>query len=68
LFGETGLPWSLQGLPALNDIDQDHHDRDDQENVNESAHRVRRDQSKKPEDKQNDCYGPEHFSSPPSLV
>jgi hypothetical protein len=52
----------------LNDIDQYHHDRDDQENVNESSHRVRGDQTYRPEDKQNDGNGPEHFSSPPAVI
>src|SRR5660398_148655 len=65
---QRSTPWSLHGPSTLKDIDQHHHDRDDQENVNESAHRVRGDQTQRPEDKQNDRYGPEHFSSPPSVV
>jgi hypothetical protein len=58
----------LQGFSTLKDINQYHHDRDDQENVYESSHRIRGDQTKKPEDNQNDRYGPEHFSSPPAVI
>jgi hypothetical protein len=61
-------PWSLQDLSTLKEINHYHHDRDDQENVNEPAHRVRGDQTQRPEDDQNDGYGPEHFSSPPAVI
>src|SRR3990172_2580651 len=64
---QRSIPMPLQGLSSLNDIDQYHHDRDDQENMNESSHCVRADQAKEPEDKQNDCYRPEHISSPPPV-
>src|SRR5659263_552033 len=67
-FPQRCTPWSLHGPSTLNDIDQYHHDRDDQENVNESTHRVRGDQTYCPEDKQNDGDGPEHFSSPPAVI
>jgi hypothetical protein len=49
-------------------IHQYRHDRDDQENVNESSHRVRGDQAWRPEDNQNNGYGPEPFSSPPVVI
>jgi hypothetical protein len=39
----------LQGAPALNQLDNQHHDRNDEQNVNESAQRVGADQSKQPE-------------------
>jgi hypothetical protein len=61
-------PRTLQGFSTLKDINQYHYDRDDQENVYESSHRVRGDQTKKPEDNQDDRYGPEHFSSPPAVI
>src|SRR5659263_129567 len=67
-FPRRCTPWSLHSPSTLNDIDQHHHDRDDQENVNEPAHRVRGDQTYRPEDKQNNGYGPEHFSSPPAVI
>ena len=54
-------PWSLHGLSSLNDVNQYHHDRDDQENVKESSHRVRGDQTQSPEEKQNNGEGLEHF-------
>jgi len=58
LPGKT--PGSLQA-PALNDSYQYHHDRDDQENVNESAHGVRGNQAKQPEDDQDNRNSSEHF-------
>ena len=35
---------------ALNDLNQNHYHRDDQEDVNDSAHRIRGDETQKPED------------------
>src|SRR5450759_1603658 len=67
-FPQRCTPWSLHGSSTLKDIDQYHHDRDNQENVNESSHRERSDQTQRPEDKQNYRYGPEHFSSPPAVI
>src|SRR3990172_8034189 len=64
---QRSIPRALQGLSSLNEINQYHHDRDDEEDVNESSHCVRADQTKEPEDKQNDRYSPEHFSSPPPV-
>src|SRR5450759_5602263 len=40
-FSQRCAPWPLHDLSTLNDINQHHHDCDDQENVNESSHRVR---------------------------
>src|SRR5512140_1736452 len=59
---------ALEYLSSLNDIDQHHHDRDHEENVDEPSHRVRGDQTHRPEDKQNNGYGPEHFSIPPLVI
>src|SRR5659263_266860 len=58
---QRSTPSSLHDLSTLKDIDQHHHDRDDQENVNESSHRERGDQPNKPEEDQYDRNGPEHF-------
>jgi len=57
------IPGSLQSS-TLNEANQNHHHRDDQENVNESAHGVRRDKTQNPEDNQNDGDGLKHFASP----
>jgi hypothetical protein len=54
------IPRSLRSS-TLNDSDQYHHDRDDQENVNESAHGVRGDQAKQPEDNQDNRNSFKHF-------
>src|SRR5659263_397363 len=67
-FPQRCTPWSLHGLSTLKDINQYHHDRDAQENVKESSHRVRGDQTNKPEENQYDRNGPEHFPPPPSVV
>jgi len=37
------IPASLEGPATLNEINHYHHDRDDQQNVNDSAHGVRGD-------------------------
>jgi hypothetical protein len=50
--------------PALDHANQDHHDRDDQERMNEPAHRVRSDKAQEPQDYQDDCNGFEHLTSP----
>jgi hypothetical protein len=44
----------------LNQIDDQHYDCDDEQNVNESAERVRANQSKKPEHEQNHEDSPKH--------
>jgi hypothetical protein len=54
-------PWSLHGLSSLKDMNQCHHDRDEQENVNESSQCVRGGQTQRPEDKQNNGEGTKHF-------
>src|SRR4029077_9363120 len=58
------LPRSLQNLSTLNHPDEDHDDRDDEENVDESAHGVRGDQAQYPENEQDERYSPEHVVSP----
>src|SRR6202040_1878134 len=50
----------LQSPPAADEVDDQNHDRDYEQNVNESAHRVRTDQTKQPEHQQNDKYCPKH--------
>jgi hypothetical protein len=57
---------SLGSLYAstLNDTNQNDHNRDDQENMNESAHGVRGDKTEKPQDNQDDGNGLEHVASP----
>jgi hypothetical protein len=47
-----------------NDTNKNHHDRDDQEGMNESAHGVRGDNTQKPEDNHDDCNDLEHVASP----
>jgi superoxide dismutase len=55
------------GAPALDDADEDDHDRDHEKDVDETSHRVRRDDAEKPQDEKDHEDGPEHvFSS--SLV
>jgi hypothetical protein len=41
----------LQRPPATDEIDQDHDDGDDQKNVDEPTHRIRRHEPKGPQDK-----------------
>src|SRR5260370_16357595 len=48
---------------SLNNVDQDDSKRDHQENVNEAAERIGRDDAKQPENQQNYKYCPEHFYS-----
>jgi hypothetical protein len=57
------LPGSLYAS-TLNDTNQNYHDRDDQENMNETAHGIRGDKTEKPEDNQDDRNGLEHVASP----
>ena len=54
--------------PPLNDTNDDHNNREDQEEMNESTHGSRCDKTQKPEDNQYDDNGLEHFSSPSELV
>jgi hypothetical protein len=50
---------------TLDQADDENHDRDHEENVDEAAHGVARNQTQEPENQQDDEYGPEHgvFSS-----
>jgi hypothetical protein len=52
--------------PALYDLYEDHHDGDDQENMNESTHGVGRDEAKQPKDNQDNRNSSKHVQS--SLV
>jgi hypothetical protein len=45
---------------TLDQPDDENHDRDHQENVDEAAHGVARNQTQEPENQQDDEYGPEH--------
>lgn len=49
----------------VNYTEQDNHDRDYQQNVNESSHRVRADQSQQPEDEHDNGNGIKHVIAPP---
>jgi len=51
---------SLQRAAALDQIDNQHHNRNDEQDVNESTHRVGADQSKEPEHQQDHEYCPQH--------
>lgn len=53
------LPGPLQSSP-FKEADQDHHHRDDQEDMNESTHGVRGDKPQKPQDHQDNCKGFKH--------
>ena len=55
---------SLQSPAALDQIDNQHDNRQDEQDMNEAAQRVGADQSKQPEDQQNDKDGPEHKVGP----
>jgi hypothetical protein len=50
----------LQRTAALDQIDDQNHNRNNKEDMNESAHCVGADQSKQPEYEQNNKYCPEH--------
>src|SRR5688572_4881889 len=58
---------SAQWPATLEKPNQNHHDRNDQEEVNEPAHCVRGHQAKQPENDQNDRDGFEHRIPPPPL-
>jgi hypothetical protein len=54
--GSKWLKWSS----SLNNSDQHHHDGDDQEDVDDSTHRVATYQPQQPQDYKNDTYRPQH--------
>jgi hypothetical protein len=61
------VPTTVTGslsAPTLNHLNHDHHERDHQEDVNESAHGVGADKTEKPKDNQDDCNRVEHVTSP----
>jgi hypothetical protein len=49
---------SSSHAPTLNDLNQEYDDRKDEQDVNESAQRVRADQPQQPQDGQYDSNGP----------
>jgi TPR repeat protein len=49
---------------ALNKSEENYHNRDHQQDMNESTHGVRRDQTKEPEDNENDGNCLKHGNSP----
>src|SRR5208337_4301267 len=51
----------LQCPSSLNEIDDDHHNGENQEYVNETTHRVRGHQPEQPEHNQNNSDCPQHF-------
>jgi hypothetical protein len=51
---------SLQRAAALDQIDNQHYNRNHEQDMNEPTQGVRANQSKKPEHKQNHKYCPEH--------
>jgi hypothetical protein len=51
---------SLQWSPALDQIDDQHDNRNHEEDVNKSSERVGADQPKQPKHKQDNKYCPEH--------
>jgi len=48
------------GILAANDPDEYQDDRNQEQEVDESAERIGRDESQRPEDQQNDSYGEKH--------
>jgi hypothetical protein len=54
---EQPMPPS-SGASTLDDSNQEHDERDNQKDVDESTQGVRADQSKNPQDEQDDCDGP----------
>ena len=52
-----------QGLPTANDVDQDHDDCDDQQDVDEPPHGVGREQSQQPQDYQDRSDQVQHHRS-----
>jgi hypothetical protein len=52
----------------LDDLNQKHDDREDEQDVDEPAQRVRADQPQQPQDGQYDSNGPQHFESPISMT
>jgi hypothetical protein len=51
---------SLQRTAALDQIDNQHHDRNNEQDMNESAQRIGADESKEPKHQQDHEYCPEH--------
>jgi hypothetical protein len=51
---------NLQRTPALDQVDDQNHNRNNEQEMNESAQCVGADQSKQPEHQQDNKYCPEH--------
>ena len=65
-FTHVSVPHRLQNFSPLNDSDQYHNDCDDEQNMNESSHRVTAHQPQQPQNYQNHSDCPKH-SNPPLL-
>ena len=50
----VGWGWSIQPSASGNEVDQDHDNRDDKQDVNEAAHCVTAHETKQPEDEKNE--------------
>jgi hypothetical protein len=61
---ELLVPGSGLDSAPLNDPDQNDDHRENQKDMDESAHSVRRDKTKKPEDNEDDCNCYDHGGSP----
>jgi hypothetical protein len=55
---------SLQWAAALNQIDDQHDNGDNEQNMNEAAHGIRTNQSEQPEHEQDNEYCPQHKRVP----
>src|SRR5690242_11545501 len=62
MMAMTSSPFfmALHRTPALDDADQHHRDRDEQQHVDESAQGVRADHAYRPQHEQDDEDGPQH--------
>src|SRR4029078_6140815 len=63
----TPLFMALHRPSALDDADQDHRDRDEQQQVDESAQGVRADHTYRPQHEQDDEDGPQHAVASSSI-
>jgi hypothetical protein len=52
----------------LNELNENQHDSDDQEHMNDAAHRVRSQETQKPENDQYDGNAVEHGGSPLAMI
>src|SRR5450755_4569270 len=61
-------PSSLDQLAAGDETNQHRHDRQHQQDVNESPQRVRAHHPEQPKKRQNNCNGPQHWYPPGSVT